>query len=83
LTNSFISILRSAESLSNIDLYEKKIKSAIGDEAKISKLKKSDFGQIVELLKNDNVLFAVKALKDKTGLSLKRSKDIIDSLNIK
>ena len=68
---------------SNIDLYEKKIKSAIGDEAKISKLKKSDFGQIVELLKNDNVLFAVKTLKEKTGLSLKRSKDIIDSLNIK
>ena len=69
--------------ISSLDSYEKRIKSAIGDEAKISKLKKSDFGQIVDLLKNDNILYAVKTLKDKTGLSLKRSKDIIDSLNIK
>ena len=68
---------------SSLDSYEKKIKSAIGDEAKISKLKKSDFSQIEELLKDHHFFIAVKTLKDKTGLSLKRSKDIIDSLNIK
>jgi ribosomal protein L7/L12 len=54
-----------------------------GEEMKTTKLKKTDFGQIVELVKSGSKLTAVNSLKEKTGLSLKSSKDIIDSIKIK
>ncbi len=60
-----------------------KVKSSTGEEMKTTKLKKTDFGQIVELVKSGSKLTAVNSLKEKTGLSLKSSKDIIDSIKIK
>ncbi len=60
-----------------------KVKSNAGEEIKTTKLKKTDFGKIVELVKSGSKLNAVSTLKEKTGLSLKSSKDIIDSIKIK
>jgi hypothetical protein len=60
-----------------------KVKSSAGEEIKTTKLKKTDFGKIVELVKSGSKLNAVSTLKEKTGLSLKSSKDIIDSIKIK
>ena len=59
-----------------------KVKSSAGEEIKTTKLKKTDFGKIVELVKSGSKLNAVSTLKEKTGLSLKSSKDIIDSIKI-
>lgn len=60
-----------------------KVKSLGGEELKSTKLKKTDFGKIVELVKSGSKLSAVNSLKEKTGLSLKSAKDIIDSIKIK